>query len=119
MTITQLMSELKTSTDVRSKLETTLQRLRKENEIEREKTTEKERLQSRRIEQLEETVRVRLRTDMQELLQTVHTCVLRTINVLGQRRGTHQTRPGQQSREGIQYIKYKMLAQRRAPGAQC
>ncbi|CAG9565753.1 unnamed protein product [Danaus chrysippus] len=59
MTITQLMSELKTSTDVRSKLETTIQRLRKESETEREKNTERERLQKRKIEQLEETCRDR------------------------------------------------------------
>ncbi|CAH2094898.1 unnamed protein product [Euphydryas editha] len=55
--ITQLMSELKTSTDIRSKLETALQKIRKEIDIERDGVKEKERKMNSRIEQLEAVVR--------------------------------------------------------------
>ncbi|XP_045453226.1 putative leucine-rich repeat-containing protein DDB_G0290503 [Melitaea cinxia] len=55
--ITQLMSELKTSTDIRSKLETTLQKVRKEIDIERDGVKEKERKMNAKIEQLEAVIR--------------------------------------------------------------
>ncbi|XP_026486694.2 interaptin-like [Vanessa tameamea] len=56
-TIAQLMSELKTSTDVRSKLETTLQKVRKEIDVERDNVKEKERKLNGKVEQLETVVR--------------------------------------------------------------
>lgn len=52
------MSELKTSTDIRSKLETTLQKVRKEIDIERDGVKEKERKMNAKIEQLEAVIRV-------------------------------------------------------------
>ncbi|XP_046971576.1 peripherin-like [Vanessa cardui] len=56
-TIAQLMSELKTSTDVRSKLETTLQKVRKEIDVERDNVKQKEQKLNGKIEQLETVVR--------------------------------------------------------------
>ncbi|XP_038206927.1 putative leucine-rich repeat-containing protein DDB_G0290503 [Zerene cesonia] len=56
-TIAQLMSELKTSTDVRNKLENALQRCNKELEVERENSKEMEMKMAVRIEQLEAITR--------------------------------------------------------------
>ncbi|CAH0731578.1 unnamed protein product, partial [Brenthis ino] len=55
--ITQLMSELKLSTDIRSKLETTLQKAKKEIDIERDNVKERERKMNERINKLETDVK--------------------------------------------------------------
>ncbi|CAH2044847.1 unnamed protein product, partial [Iphiclides podalirius] len=56
-TINLLMSEVKTGTDARSRLEGTVQKLKKEIEVERDAGAERERKMGKQIEQLEATVR--------------------------------------------------------------
>ncbi|XP_028163670.1 myosin-7-like [Ostrinia furnacalis] len=58
-TIAQLMTELKAATDARGRLELSVQKLRKEAEMEREAASEREKRISKQVEQLEVVVRTK------------------------------------------------------------
>lgn len=70
-TINLLMSEVKTGTDARSRLEVTVQKLKKEIEAEKEAGTERERKMGNQIEQLETTARVSSKADKINKTDTV------------------------------------------------